>query len=31
MLHALIKKTPKTPGKELRKAEQRLKEAKDGP
>jgi phage-related protein len=31
MLHAFIKKTPKTPGKELRKAEQRLKEVKNEP
>jgi phage-related protein len=31
MLHAFIKKTPKTPAKELRKAEQRLSEVKNEP
>ncbi|MBA4151627.1 MAG: type II toxin-antitoxin system RelE/ParE family toxin [Acinetobacter sp.] len=31
MLHAFIKKTPKTPTKELRKAQQRLSEVKNEP
>ncbi len=31
MLHAFIKKTPKTPPKELRKAQQRLSEVKNEP
>ena len=31
MLHGFVKKTPKTPAKELRKAQQRLSEVKNEP